>query len=66
MPTSPHAPSSVRTTPTVLTAALLSGGQGETLDLRTADGALLRLPLSPDALAEIAALATAALRDRPH
>ena len=49
------------TTATVVTAALLSGGRGETFDLRTADGGLVRLPVTRDALAEIAALAAAAL-----
>lgn len=67
MPT-PHATAPRRrltTTPTVVTAALLSGEGvgGDALDLRTADGALLRLPLSRGALAEIAALAAVALRE---
>ena len=47
--------------PTVVTAALLSGGPGEMLHLRTADGVLLRLSVTRDALAEIAALAGSAL-----
>ena len=48
-------------TPTVVTAALLSGAPGEMLHLQTADGVLLRLSVTRDALAEIAALAGSAL-----
>lgn len=67
----PVPPSAMMTTATVVTAALLSGGRGETFDFRTADGSLVRLPVTRDALAEIAALAAAALsgghvRERLH
>ena len=65
------APATNVTTATIVTAALLSGGRDETFDLRTADGGLVRLPVTRDALTEIAALAAAALmngsvRERLH
>lgn len=47
--------------PPVEGAALADGPGGVVLHLRASSGGVLRLPLSPDALREIAALATDAL-----
>ncbi|UFN47097.1 hypothetical protein LPC08_13775 [Roseomonas sp. OT10] len=47
--------------PTVVTAALLSSERTEMLHLQTAEGVLLRLSVTRDVLAEIAALATTVL-----
>lgn len=49
------------TLPPVEGAALADGPGGVVLHLRASGGGVLRLPLSPDALREIAALATDAL-----
>ena len=52
--------------PPTVAAALLEGPRGVVLHLRADDGGLTQMPLTRDALREIAALATAALASPPR